>query len=368
MYYIRITGSAADDVNSYTLSLTGPLAGDDFEPDNRAEDATALPLGTTLSSFIFTRNDEDWYRIVTTTDAHLVVTLNVPESVDYDLVIYDNLGANIGRSLSFGPGQDEEAVVTVPAGTYFAKVTTLRRNYTQGHRYSLTAISGTFTDSFEPNNTRASARRVGPGALVSKMYSDTDEDWYRFNLSATGTVSIVLEVPPSEYLQFDLVNGSGAVIATVNPFGRGADASLVRTLPGPGAYYVRVFSGFSASLEDYTLRLAGGMISTPSTLPGDFDANGATDLAVYRSATGTWRVQNQSDIQFGEPGDLPVPGDYNGDERADVAIYRPSSGMWFIRNQFAVQFGEPGDVPVPADYNGDGLADIAVYRPSTGFW
>ncbi len=129
-----------------------------------------------------------------------------------------------------------------------------------------------------------------------------------------------------------------------------------------------MFTQYSASLEDYTLTLAGGTITTPSTIPGDFDANGVTDLAVYRSATGMWRVQNQSDIQFGEPGDLPVPGDYNGDGLADIAVYRPSSGTWLVRNQFAVQFGEPGDVPVPGDYNGDGLADIAVYRPSTGFW
>ncbi len=367
-YYIRISGSTADDVNSYTLSLTGPLSGDDFEPNDRAENATALPLGTTISSFIFTRQDEDWYRIVTTADAHLAVTLNVPESVNYDLSLWDNLGFFVGGSGQSGKGQDEEVVTTVPAGTYFAKVVTCCRDYTQGQRYSLTAISGTFTDSFEPNNTRASARRLGPGTVLSKMYSNRDEDWYRFNLSATGTVSILLEVPPSLALRFDLLNGSGNVVASVGPLLFGADASLVRTLTGPGAYYIRVFTGFSGSLEDYTLRLGGGTITTPSMVPGDFDANGVTDLAVYRSATGTWYVSGQFVVQFGPPAAIPVPGDYNGDGTADIAVYQPASGNWFVRNQFAVQFGEPSDVPVPGDYNGDGVTDIAVYRPSTGFW
>ena len=51
-------------------------------------------------------------------------------------------------------------------------------------------------------------------------------------------------------------------------------------------------------------------------------------------------------VQFGDPGDIPVPGDYNGDGKTDVAIYRPSSGHWFVRNQFTVQFGDSLHVPV----------------------
>ena len=122
----------------------------------------------------------------------------------------------------------------------------------QGQRYSLTAISGTFTDSFEPNNTRASARRVGPGTLLSKMYSDTDEDWYRFNLSATGTVSIVLEVPPSEDLQFDLVDGSGAVIASCPPIRL---AGRTSRWCGRSPALVRITSGCSLGFQPRVRRL-----------------------------------------------------------------------------------------------------------------
>jgi len=66
--------------------------------------------------------------------------------------------------------------------------------------------------------------------------------------------------------------------------------------------------------------------------------------------------------------DVPVPGDYNGDGRTDIAVFRPSTGQWFVRDIATVTFGSSGDIPVPGDYSGDGVTDIAVYRPSTGHW
>ncbi len=66
---------------------------------------------------------------------------------------------------------------------------------------------------------------------------------------------------------------------------------------------------------------------------------------------------------------MPVPGDYDGDGNTDVAIYRPSDGVWYIKDQSFWQWGgQAGDVPVPGDYDGDGHTDVAVYRPSDGVW
>ena len=39
-YYIRVAGFPSDGANSYTLSLTAPLGGDDFEPNNTLGTAT----------------------------------------------------------------------------------------------------------------------------------------------------------------------------------------------------------------------------------------------------------------------------------------------------------------------------------------
>ncbi|CAN5618654.1 hypothetical protein BH10ACI3_BH10ACI3_03660 [soil metagenome] len=146
-----------------------------------------------------------------------------------------------------------------------------------------------------------------------------------------------------------------------------SDVSVFR--PSNGLWYLdrSTAGGFVLQLGNDADKIA----------PADYDGDGKTDVAVYRQASGAWYIYNSATSTytttgFGIAEDLPAPGDYDGDGKADIAIYRPSTGTWWLNRSTAgltaIQFGLTGDIPVPGDFDGDGKADLVVYRPSNGVW
>jgi len=128
---------------------------------------------------------------------------------------------------------------------------------------------------------------------------------------------------------------------------------------------------------------------------GDYDGDGKADLATYDLATGYWSIQpslagaSPYQVRFGNPNagnpnpnhqDIPVPGDYDGDGLTDLAVYDPTTYLWHIDKQhgsgtsgsnafftqdfYTVQWGAPLGVPVPADYSGDGRDDVGIFFAS----
>ncbi len=159
-------------------------------------------------------------------------------------------------------------------------------------------------------------------------------------------------------------------VSSTSPLADGA-TDLAVWRPSTGTWRVIKSSDGSQSTRQW-----GAKGDVP--VSGDFDGDKRTDMVVWRPSSGTWFITKSTDgsqpaNQWGADGDIPVAGDYDGDERTDLTVWRPSTGIWWIimssdGSQGTKQWGVEGDVPVPGDYDGDGRDDFAVWRPSTGTW
>jgi hypothetical protein len=148
-------------------------------------------------------------------------------------------------------------------------------------------------------------------------------------------------------------------------------------------YWLTSSSGYSYAAAG--LRQWGNQSLGDKPLTGDFDGDGAADLAVWRASTGEWFWLTSSSgyayaamgyKQWGNAahGDVTLVGDMDGDGRSDLVIWRGSTGTWYwltsstgysYASAGVRQWGNQalGDVPLLTDFDGDGASDLVVFRP-----
>jgi subtilisin-like proprotein convertase family protein len=254
------------------------------------------------------------------------------------------------------------AATPVPAGNYR---TTASGGAGQTNPAPVTNLTAAFSGVAAPNGTWI-LRTTDGGAGDTGSIS-----------AATLTIAGGAVAPVQHVGDF---NGDGKTdFSVVRNTGGGPSGQVtwLTSLNGPGTYYG-----------------ADWGIATDFFTPVDFDGDGKTDIAVWRSgaagsaafyilqsATSTFRL----DV-FGQTGDDPsVVGDYDGDGKADVAVYRAGAtagaqSTWYYRGSLSnpggnisfVPWGQNGDFPAPGDYDGDGKADFVIQRNNGGgqaaFW
>ena len=191
---------------------------------------------------------------------------------------------------------------------------------------------------------------------------------------------------------------------------RGRDIALVRQTPGWGSIPIAFANG------DGTWNITNGAAgpdfipawaNQPGVrlVPGDFNGNGLTDIALVRqtpgwgsipiafaNGDGTWNITNGAagpdfiPAWANQPGVRLVPGDFNGNGLTDIALVRQTpgwgsipiafangDGTWNITNGAAgpdfipAWANQPGVRLVPGDFNGNGLTDIALVRQTPGW-
>ncbi len=214
---------------------------------------------------------------------------------------------------------------------------------------------------------------TGDGQTDVSTYRPSTNTWF-YSTSQVSPQTNVTYVPW----------GVAGDIPVPGDYDRDGETDIAVWRPSNGTWYVLRSSNSTVSFTQW-----GTNGDIPVT--GDFDGDLINDFVVVRpNQVGVtpdyqWYLL-QSNFNFGfglttrwgTAGDRIVPGDYDGNAKTDIAVYRPSNGTWHIipsvvqnainTARINFEWGVPGDIPQPADYDGDGRTDFAVFRPASGQW
>lgn len=326
--------------------------------------------GRLIENSISITDNEFINTIVPTTGTYFIKVFgyNASNGQGYDLV-WEDLTTGENKLLTAPNDFDGDGVTDLvsfdpPSGIWYIEFSTGKSSsYVAWGDASMLPVPGDYN---------------GDGLADLAMYQPSTGKWF------------IREVAPGQApITFGQVWGDSSMLPVSGDYNGDGVFDLAVYQQVTGNWYIRSLGAIGPGNPPITF---GQNWGNASMIPvsGDYNGDGVFDLAVYQETTGNWFIRSLGVIgpenppitfgqNWGDSSMIGVPGDYNGDGRSDLAVYQPSSGSWFIRQlgpdgpqnppiAFAVNWGSASMWPAPGDYNGDGADDLSVFESATASW
>ncbi len=208
---------------------------------------------------IETSADTDYFSFTTVsgTSKFTVSPAQYGGMLDASLEIRNSSGALVTSADT--TSLSETFSIALAAGTYYAVVKG-HGGYGDLGQYTL---EGILPDRFENNDSQVAAADIGvaPGFHLTELSIDTanDDDWYKFKVIRPDSLNLTLTFDNSVgNVGFQLVNGSGTVIATATQ--TTSTATLRTSTLAVGTYYIRAFGVSNATSLTYLCMPTGNLV------------------------------------------------------------------------------------------------------------
>ena len=297
------------------------------------------------------------------TDANYQLQGNGATTASLDTVVVrvlDQNGASNGADFD-GDGRADHAVYRSTSGQWFVRnsTTAAASVVTWGEARAGTSHEVPVTGDYD-----------GDGKADHALYRPDTAQWF-VRQSADQTASVMVWGRAGA--------GDLAVPGDYDGDGR-TDRAVYR--PSTAQWFIYLSStGKVADVVTWGLANAGDV-----PVPGDYDGDGTADLTVFRPSSAQWFIRKSTDglaqvttwgtaVGSGSAHDIPLAADFDADGKTDLTVYKPSTAQWFVLKSAtsSVQVNNWGiagstDLPMVGDYDADGITELAVYRPSTAQW
>ena len=263
-YYLKLVAYYTGGTPAYTVSntLTPPAQANDAEPNGSRAQAKVFPLGGSRTGHInyyynLARDGEDWWKVTTTTDGKLDITITSYNGQYVWCYLYDNNGTT---QLNATPtsGTAVQSTDGLAAGTYYVKI--IAYYPTSGfipYSISNTLTPPAETNDTEPDSTRAQALTLPlNGSTTGHVgyYYDNHRDsvdWYKVTTNADGLLRLSLTPANGQYVWVYLYDNNGTTL--INSTYSYTAFNLSTDGLAAGTYYVKVNCYYPNGFAPYTL-------------------------------------------------------------------------------------------------------------------
>ncbi|HEX8231617.1 MAG TPA: S-layer homology domain-containing protein [Chloroflexia bacterium] len=316
------TGIATSTATATPPSGTG-CAIQEIEPNSTITDSQQITLigPTTVDGAITPAGDQDYFKFAITSGAYFwgyVVTNQSAPSTDSILTLMNAAGTTVQLDDDNGfQSTLSSAIAGAPitaTGTHLVQVRQFGGATIMSQYFLyMDVTTGAPTEETESNDTTGTADAYTVGQVISgSIPITTDLDLYSFSLAAGDKIVIQVDGDPDRNgtnlsrlnqfnPNFDLLDGAGALITTVDSDSQGGNGgllseSLVYTATATANFFVQVRADPSTPVEDdtgqYRLHMykvncpAGGATATPTSTGTVIPPTGtATATAVPPTST-----------------------------------------------------------------------------------
>ena len=359
--YYMVVEAPTSLLGGYMLHLHLRDGGDDDHGDTRST-ATRIALPSFASGSVPSEDDTDYFRFEV--PASEIVAIDVIERWNARSLVVTVFDAQ-GEEIEEYKREGNRTKLTLSEGTYYVRLgfgeSTRNGSYVLNLQSSSVGNDvGEVGRCNDHCDTRSAATLVNfPGWWGGRIDPGNDTDYFRFEVSASSTVTIESTLSgnvPSVDTVGTLFDARGSRIAQDDDSGRYFHFRIERTLDA-GTYYVRVNS-LAATTGGYRLNLqgdgsgddGGGVwdahgdtrsaathVALPSTTPGMIDTGIDTDYFRFElSADADVVVESSDDLDtvgtlFGVYGDY-IAQDDNGAMGANFRIEQSlGEGTYYVR-------------------------------------
>ncbi|MCB4759687.1 MAG: pre-peptidase C-terminal domain-containing protein, partial [Sulfurovum sp.] len=328
-YYVRVKHRSASSTGRYTLVSQFSDHG------NSKTTATSINLNSTTAGNIEVAESADYFKIVIPRGGGRL-TVNTTGSTNTRGALLDANGTQVASNDNSGPDRNFRISKSVPAGTYYVKVSAS----STGH-YELVSQfddhgSGKRTaTSITPNSTT-------PGSLEVVG----DNDWFKIVVTNEGILAV--ETNSSLDTDITLYNASGYQIAFDDNSGSGNNAKIEKKVSS-GTYYAKVKHHHSSKTGNYSFvvrltpedhgdtKAKATSIDLNSTTSGSLEVVGDNDwFKIVVTNAGALVVETtgslDTDITLYNAGGTQVAFDDNSGSGNNAKIAKKvSSGTYYVK-------------------------------------